>query len=116
MQQNSTTQAQQIATRYDDDGQVWRRKDGRRRLYDDLNSACAVWYIHRFHGSDAVRWELPDGSAIVTTSGGWDLGIPSTDDDDRGECTCFASCCALDLCADGCSCECHRDEDARLTS
>ena len=67
-----TTTAAAIADRYHNDGQCWVSESGI-DLEELLRAACrAEDYCPE---ADATRYELADGSAIVTCGGGWDIGI-----------------------------------------
>jgi hypothetical protein len=101
----SQTTAQQIAHRYDDDGQRWTDSDGI-DLHDALEAAGG-----RTSQRDefAQRWRFPDGSAIITTDGAWDLGIPGTDTDDRRDCVCWSEDGETCRYPHECECPCHAD-------
>jgi len=100
---DGTSQAHQVAAALGD-GQTWETSDGR-EMADLLEAAGAR--RRPYTDTLPIRHELPDGSAIIEGDGGWDVGFPSTDDDDRYGCTCWAGACDADQCADGCSCGCH---------
>jgi len=111
---NAKSQAEQIAAALMDSGQVWHTEDGR-SMTDLLEAAGAR--RRPYTDTLPIRHELPDGSAIIEGDGGWDVGFPSTDDDDRYGCTCWAGVCDADQCTDGCACGCHASEpDAVLAS
>lgn len=66
------TQADQIAARYQDDGQVFRDAEGI-ELTEALRKAGAS--VDRRDGSgDVVRYTLPDRSVITVAGDAWDLG------------------------------------------
>ncbi len=66
------TTAEKIALQFENDGQVFE--------VDDIHIAdvCqdVAWYPPSVT-SDSERYEFTDGSAIVVTGGGWDLGFPA---------------------------------------
>jgi len=67
------TQAQQISSRYGNDGQCFTDAKG-----VDLADCCLGFDARRSwrdgFGTDVVRYEFPDGSAITVAGDGWDLG------------------------------------------
>ena len=69
------TTAQKIARRYADDGMQWRDDDGI-PLQTALEDAGATLSRDPEAPHDIVRYDLPDGSAIVCYPTGWDIGYP----------------------------------------
>ena len=65
--------AEQIATRYGNDGAVWLDADGIRLL--DVIRATGARKIQTT-AADANIWVFSDGSALATTPEGWDIVIP----------------------------------------
>ncbi len=105
--------AYQISAALGHDGQCWTTEDGR-EMTELLDAAGARLCPH----TDILpfRHQLPDGSAIIEADGAWDLGYPSTEDDDRYGCTCWVGVCDVDHCPDGCSCGCHAAAASREDS
>jgi hypothetical protein len=76
------TLAEEISTALGNDGQRWEAADGRR-----LNELVAAVGGQSIQGeADDYRHELPDGSCIVETQGGWDLALDPTP---GSECYCW---------------------------
>jgi len=74
--------AEMLAKGYGDDGQNWDNDgDG------DLEADCESQAERHHRNGDAMRYEFADGSAIVTTPGGWDVGYSGVGLD----CTCWPS-------------------------
>ena len=80
-----------ISARYHDDGRRW-RDDDHVHIEDALLAAGAR--KDRSDDLDATRWTLSDGSVIVTSWDGWDLGYPGTD------CWCWQGAGHEDGCAE----------------
>ena len=71
------TAAEGIANRFNNDGQCWRDSSGV-RIYDIVQAnAASVCGVLRGNVGDSERFEFADGSAIVITGGGWDMGYPA---------------------------------------
>ena len=107
---HATADAQKIATQFGDDGQRWEDGNGI-ALVDALGTAGARCWSDR--SNSTLRFQLPDGSAIVITDGGWDHGItddPDPDAVDRRNCTCWSEDGETCREPDNCSCECHDGE------
>lgn len=67
------TIAEQIAERFNNDGQQWLDADG-----EHIEAVCADEGTYEVEG-ETVRCEFDDGSAIVITGGGWDIGFGADD-------------------------------------
>jgi hypothetical protein len=89
------TIAEQIAARFGDDGQQWEDADGV-ALWDACKAAGGS--ADQFWELEATRYEFDDGSALVLTPGGWDIGMPGTD----RRCICWPS-----VGVGGCDCPEH---------
>ena len=101
------TQAQKIAERFGDDGQLWEDGDGA-SLVDALENAGGRCWSDL--ATNPQRWEFADGSAIIISDGAWDLGITSTDSDDRRDCTCWSEDGVTCRYPHECECGCHAAE------
>lgn len=67
------TIAEQIAERFNNNGQQWVDADG-----EHIETACNDEGQYEAQGETA-RYEFFDGSAIVITGGGWDIGFDAAD-------------------------------------
>ena len=65
---NKTT-AEQIAEQFHNDGQRWNTDDG-----IPLSHICEAEYPTTDRRADSTRYTFADGSVILATDGGWDLG------------------------------------------
>jgi len=66
------TKAKQIASQYDNDGQCFEDYDGMH-----ITHPCGGLALFEDTRGDSTRYEFRDGSAIVITGGGWDVGHPA---------------------------------------
>ena len=77
------TIAGEIAHQFDSDGQ--RFKDEHGAEIDDVCRAAVINQCYAVVFGDATRYEFSDGSALVVTDCGWDLGFPAP-----STCCCWA--------------------------
>lgn len=63
------TKAEEISRRFDDDGQKFEDASG-----IEIDGACYASCGHPTRSGDWARYEFGDGSAIITSVYGWDLG------------------------------------------
>lgn len=75
-----STTAEQFAAALNDDGLIWTTGDG--ESFADLMARLGGEEV-AWDGDETFRYEFEDGSSIVTSMGGWDLGLP-------GGCYCWA--------------------------
>ncbi len=113
MTTTSTTQAQTISERFGNDGQAWEDGDGV-ALVDALGTAGARCWSNR--SDSTLRYQLPDGSAVIITGEAWDLGITDDPDPnavDRRECVCWSEDGVTCREPDNCSCRCHDERPSQ---
>jgi len=77
---NNEYVANAVADEYGNDGQRYENRDGVR-----LEDRCAALAVNkkRSRNYTNTRYEFADGSSLVASDGGWDLGLP-------GGCFCWA--------------------------
>jgi len=75
MTKTAQTAAQKISTLLGDDGLRWESRDGRgiAQLCEDHGASGP--YGQSGRGTMPERYDFDDGSSIVVTDGGWDLGL-----------------------------------------
>ena len=66
-----TTRAQQISNTFVNNGSIWKIKDGL-----SIYTVCAYLSSDADHNRDRelTKYIFPDGSAIIFTASGWDIG------------------------------------------
>jgi hypothetical protein len=77
------TTAATISDLFDGDGQRWES----RLTAEGLSEACESRGGRRSEHGESVKWVFADGSSIVETGGGWDLGLNS-----EADCYCWDAC------------------------
>ncbi len=88
------TIAQQIATRFNNDGQTWTAPSdnpSNSAGEDHIQDVCLDLAEDTSHTAGADRYDFADGSSIVITSSAWDLGLP-------GGCFCWEGAGHDDTC------------------
>ncbi len=78
------TIAEVIASAFRNDGQVWTAAEDLQGIGiakgDRIPDACQRLCRKRRELGESVRFDFADGSSIITEGGGWDFGIPDSED------------------------------------
>lgn len=69
------TIAEDVARIFDDNGQIFESAHGATSL--TIDKACENRSIREIRKYGCIRYEFTDGSAIILTAGGWDIGFPA---------------------------------------
>lgn len=80
------TLAEIVASLFGGDGLCWATDDG-----DHLEDVCARFGAEFLDRGDDTRYHFPDGSALVTSPTGWDLGFEG---EEYRDCFCWSGVAA----------------------